>query len=74
MIAPPLPNPQIPTSPEPGTNAIDFPRGAVTLLRRTLRHIESWQCALKSGKGNLVQEDMASTGCEIDDFLDRGKV
>ena len=72
MTALHLPNPQSSSQPDPGKTSItDFSRGAVTLLRRTLRQIESWQCALRSGKGDLVLEDMADAGCEIDDFLDK---
>ena len=72
-VPPPSPNPPIPTSPTSGKpTTTDFSGGAVTLLRLTLRRIEGWQCALKSGKGNLVQESMAITGCEIDDFLGQG--
>lgn len=69
MTAPHFNQPPIPTSLIP-RKPNDFSRGAVTLLRRTLRQIESWQCALKAGKGNLVQESMAEAGCDIDDYLD----
>ena len=68
---PPTEHPQSPTSPDP--NLTNFPGGAVPLLRRVLRQIESWQWSLKCGHGSLVQESMAEAGCEIDDFLDRGE-
>ena len=72
MTAPhPTEHPHSPTSPDPGNQITDHSGGAVTLLLDVLRHIESWQCAMRSGKG--VQESMADVGCEIDDFLDRGE-
>ena len=70
---PPTEHPQSLSSPDPGNQITDFPGGAVTLLRDVLRHINSWQCAIRSGKGHLIEESMADVGCEIDDFLDRGE-
>ena len=67
MIAPLLENPPSPTSPEPGTNAIDFSRGAVTLLREVLRQIEGWQRSLYLGESRRVRKEMADVGCEIDE-------
>ena len=68
---PPTEHPHSPTSPTPGNQLTESSGGAVPLLRRVLRQIESWQCALKGGHG--VLEAMAEAGCEIDDFLDRGE-
>ena len=69
MTVPHLPNPQSSSQPTPGKPTLtNFSGGAVPLLRRVLRQIESWQCALKSG--HEVLEGMAEAGCEIDDFLD----
>ena len=70
---PPTEHPHSPTSPDPGNQLTESSGGAVPLLRRVLRQIESWQCAIRSGKGSLVLEGMAEAGCEIDDFLDRGE-
>lgn len=59
-----------PTSSVPGKHTIDQ-RGAVTLLTEVLRKIEGWQCSLEVAEdGWYLLDDMAETGCDIDDFLE----